>query len=1042
MTKYRLLASILALVFQTISAQNLLNNGDFESGGNGVGFSINSSFYNNINPPYSGTTSPGNYSVTTNPQLMNTGFFLSGGDHTTGSGNMLVVDATTTGGSQRFWRAGNNGEGICNLTVGSTYTFSYWIKSVSIQVTGPASQANIGYQIIGANNITLVSGSATAPLPAAGWQQVVYTFTATNNCVNIELWDNNTAAIGNDFAVDDFSLVGPPLPFTLGYATVSLSCIGSADGAIIGYGAGGNPPYVYSITGPVSANNSTGVFAGLPAGTYTLHILEGADGEITIPNIVLSEPQQLLLNSPTSICQGASTVLSVSGSNSGYQWTSSPVDPDLNTTAASQQVHPTQTTTYTVSSSQSGSRNLVYNSDFSLGNQGFKTQYNWYSPNNPSGAQRAYGIVNNAQSWESGFSACTDHTGNNGLMMVVDGSPQNSGNDRVWTQTVPVQPNQNYTFSYWVQTVALPSPANLEVTINGVSVGIAAAPSVTCQWVNRSYNWNSGSNTVATLVIYDRNTALNGNDFALDDLSFTGPQSTCTRTASVTITVNPTRTPDFPTVLNICSGASVPVLSTTAPNGITGTWVPASISNTSSNMYTFTPDAGQCAEPVQLSVTVNNGQVTPTFATVGPYCAGTILSNPLPNNSQNGITGQWTPSFNNSQTTTYTFTPDAGQCAAPTSVAIVIDPPINPVFTQAGPFCAGENISDPLPLLSENGITGHWEPLFNNLETTNYTFVPDPGQCANTALMTVVINPKATPLFAAVSPICSGGILNPLPTTSLNNISGTWTPAPNNQQTTTYTFTPDADQCAVPNTLEVVVSNDLTPTFDFENVINACYRPVEEGPSAPLPLISNNGISGVWNPPAINYSVPGNTLYTFTPNDSSCSAPFVLSVNITEVPAFIIEAGCVNENFVLSSSVLEMVQDSHFTWYNEQNEIIGTESSVVITNKGTYKVVKEINGCRLEQTITVTNVNCKIPKGISPNDDQLNDFFDLSNLDVKQLKIFNRYGTEVYSKSPYQKEWDGKANNGHYLPDGTYYYLIDFESGKSKTGWVYLIREH
>ena len=172
-TKYLNFLCLTLLFVNVITSQNLLNNGDFESGGNGVGFSINSSFYNNISAPFTGTTFPGNYAITTNPQPMNTNFFISGGDHTTGTGNMLVVDATSTGGAQRFWRAGNNGGGICGLTVGTTYTFSYWIKSVSVQVTNNSTRADIGYQFNNATNITLVAGFSLAPLPSSGWQQVI-----------------------------------------------------------------------------------------------------------------------------------------------------------------------------------------------------------------------------------------------------------------------------------------------------------------------------------------------------------------------------------------------------------------------------------------------------------------------------------------------------------------------------------------------------------------------------------------------------------------------------------------------------------------------------------------------------------------------------------------------------------------------------------------------------------------------------------------------------------------------------------------------------
>lgn len=1041
--KIDILTTILLLCLQSVQGQNLINNGDFESGGNGVGFSINSSFYNNINPPYSGTTSPGNYSVTSNPQPMNTAFFISGGDHTTGTGNMLVVDATSTGGQQRFWRAGNNGGGICNLTVGANYSFHYWIKSVSTQVTGPSNQANIGYQIIGASNITLFAGSPTAPLPADGWQEVVYTFTATNNCVNIELWDNNTVAIGNDFAVDDFALFGPPAPFNLEYSTINPSCVGVSDGSIIGYGSGANPPYTYWITGPVSANNSTGVFTGLPAGTYSLNILEGADGEIHINDIVLSEPQNLTISSPATICQNESTTISVSGSNSGYQWTSNPTDSNLNPTAASQQVSPNQTTVYSVSSNIGSNRNLIFNNDFSQGDKGFVTDYVNYTPNNPTGAQRAYGVVSNAQTWESGLTSFGDHTGSNGLMMVVDGSPQN--NDKVWSQSVPVTPNQNYTFSYWVRTAALPSPANLEVMINGTSIGIDTAPNNTLSWVNRSYTWNSGSNTLANIAIFDRNTVLTGNDFALDDLSFVGPATSCVLTQSVTITVNNQIVPNFPTALTICSGGTVPVLFNTSPNGISGIWSPSVVSNTNSAVYTFTPNSGQCASSVQFSVTVSNGNVVPTFGLIGPFCAGVILTDPpLPLISSNGITGQWSPAFNNQQTTNYTFIPNAGQCATQASLEIVINPNVTPIFSPVGPFCAGENISDPLPLLSENGILGHWIPVFNSNQTTTYTFIPNDGLCAGTTTLEVIINQKKVPTFNPIGPYCSGQIISdPLPHISNEGIAGSWTPAYNNTATTTYTFTPNDGQCAQTTTVEVViVQNNLTPVFSYSPYMTGCYQPITEVPPPLLPDISDNGIFGFWSPAYIDYSILGETVYTFTPLVNTCASNFTFTVNVIEVPDFVVHSDCIDEHLVLSVTLFEVVENSHFTWYNAQNEIIGTDSSVIISEKGTYKVVKEIDGCTKEQLVVVSSANCMIPKGISPNNDTLNDSFDLSNLDVKRLEIYNRYGTEVYAKNHYKKEWTGTDYNDHYLPDGTYFYVIDFNSGKSKTGWVYLIREY
>ena len=85
--------------------------------------------------------------------------------------------------------------------------------------------------------------------------------------------------------------------------------------------------------------------------------------------------------------------------------------------------------------------------------------------------------------------------------------------------------------------------------------------------------------------------------------------------------------------------------------------------------------------------------------------------------------------------------------------------------------------------------------------------------------------------------------------------------------------------------------------------------------------------------------------------------------------------------------------------------------------------------------------SCTIQKGISPNNDGLNDNFDLSGYNVSKLEIFNRYGTVVYSKSGYEDEWYGQSDNGNELPDGTYYYVIDFSDDETKTGWIYINRE-
>jgi hypothetical protein len=280
---------------------------------------------------------------------------------------------------------------------------------------------------------------------------------------------------------------------------------------------------------------------------------------------------------------------------------------------------------------------------------------------------------------------------------------------------------------------------------------------------------------------------------------------TCSKTASTTITVNPNVTPTFTAVDPICAGATLSALPTTSTNGITGTWAPA-LDNTATTTYTFTPTAGQCATTTTLAITVNPN-VAPTFTAVDPICTGATLS-ALPTTSTNGITGTWAPALDNTATTTYTFTPTAGQCATTTTLAITVNPIVNPTFTAVDPICAGATLSA-LPTTSTNGITGTWTPALDNTATTTYTFTPTAGQCATTTTLEITVNPIVTSTFNQVAAICAGDTFT-LPTTSLQGVTGTWSPAISNTSTTAYTFTPTSGQCATTATMTVTVGGTST----------------------------------------------------------------------------------------------------------------------------------------------------------------------------------------------------------------------------------------
>ena len=201
-------------------------------------------------------------------------------------------------------------------------------------------------------------------------------------------------------------------------------------------------------------------------------------------------------------------------------------------------------------------------------------------------------------------------------------------------------------------------------------------------------------------------------------------------------------------------------------------------------------------------LTVNvNAQAAPSFTPISAICSGDALS--LPTTSTNAISGSWSPAIDNTTTTTYTFTPDGGQCATSQDLTVNVNAQTTPSFIPIAAICSGDALS--LPATSTNSISGSWSPAVDNTSTTTYTFTPDVGQCASTETMTIDVNAQTAPIFTPIAAICSGDALS-LPTTSTNAISGSWSPAIDNTTTTTYTFTPDVGQCASTETMTIDVN--------------------------------------------------------------------------------------------------------------------------------------------------------------------------------------------------------------------------------------------
>jgi gliding motility-associated-like protein len=167
-------------------SQNLIINGDFESGNTGFTTDYVYSSPNPLQPP-------GHYTVGT----FVSNYWWSGcTDHTTGSGNMLLVDGAD--GSNGVPIGANVWCQSVNVLPNRDYVFSTWLTNLN--TTGSTSQLRL---LINGIPIGPVQNTPLAPCQ---WNQFYVLWNSANHTTaNICITETSGAQPGNDFALDDIS---------------------------------------------------------------------------------------------------------------------------------------------------------------------------------------------------------------------------------------------------------------------------------------------------------------------------------------------------------------------------------------------------------------------------------------------------------------------------------------------------------------------------------------------------------------------------------------------------------------------------------------------------------------------------------------------------------------------------------------------------------------------------------------------------------------------------------------------------------------------
>jgi gliding motility-associated-like protein len=488
------------------------------------------------------------------------------------------------------------------------------------------------------------------------------------------------------------------------------------------------------------------------------------------------------------------------------------------------------------------------------------------------------------------------------------------------------------------------------------------------------------------------------------------------------------------------------------------------ISVNQAGTYTVVVNNNGCTATMSCTISITPPSVVPTFDPIVNICQDQSVPS-LPTSSTNAtpITGSWDPLTIDSSvagTVTYTFTPDAGQCAVSSSMDITIDAPsITVSFTQIPDIC--QDLTAPtLPTTSNEGVTGTWSPSTIDtsvIGTVTYGFTPDGGQCAVGNTMNITIDaPSIVPAFDPIVNICQDQSVPSLPTSSANAtpIVGTWSPATIDSsvvETVTYTFTPDGGQCAITTTLDVTIiaTPPVQEIADVERCENDAYILLDLTIANNSYYTETGGPSGSGTMLPFGYAVTSTqTIYVYASNGTppnNCTNESSFTVTVIDSPVVALDGGCENNVYTINASI-SSGSFVTYSWTGPSGAIDQTGSSITVNVDGEYTCLATTtlsNGSSCSSDATVFAANgtlCVVQKGISPNGDGSNDYLDLTGLNVKKLEIFNRYGKKVYSYSNYTNQWYGQSDNGNELPTGTYYFVMERDNVEAKSGWIYINR--
>lgn len=943
------------------------------------------------------------------------------------------------------------------------------------------------------DNILLTANGGTAYAWAGpnGFNSAVQNPTITN--ATTVMSGNYTVTVTSGFGCVNTGVASAsviPLP-TVSVAGTQTMCSQNLNGSINSVLINGNGAnsYVWSLPAnfvgsPSLTNPSFTLFPPLTVVQAVAQLSVVGTGAYGCTNTAVYDvtvvPNPTIVPAPatTSVCQGVSANLSVSGAST-YTWAPSA---SLNTNIGSAVIsNATVTTVYNIIGTDQGCNSatesatvLVVPNPTVILSPGVPTLCIGQSINlTAAGASSYTWFPGTALSTTVGSAVVANPSVT--LTYSVLGEQSTCTNVAAITVTVNQLPTIIVTAS---------SPTMCMNSFNGSpnSITFTASGASTYTWggfSGMSSNSTNGNTMIGTSIL--QSATASGTVLGFD--------GSCYNVASFNVAGIPNPI-IAATSASMCEGTSVMISASGATNY---TWSPAAnLSSSTGASVTASPNTtsvfnvfgnvGGCNSSTESStVTVVQNPilmispVTPTIcegASIGLTAFGAVDYTWTPSNTLSSPNGNFVIA-SPLTTTNYTLIGSAATCTSQMVRQVKVTPLPNLFVTATKTvLCIGDKVT-----INANGSSTYtWLPLANFSDpyanqvtisptlTSNYYLIGNNGPCTTTLTVPIeVLKMPVLQLSTSLQKICHG---NNTSIVASGALSYTWAPEVNmthvNQNVAVVTPSASTNYtvmginqigtvtCMMTKEIMIEVVPQVTAAVNYS--VAVCQGEsvkLQAGGSdtyvwAPSTGLSNTTIANPYASP-----VQTTTYTVFVSNGGYCGSSATVLVKVNPQPT--VDAGPDMRFNIDEPMYLNARGTGTLTWIMGDGILCKDcpDSQIMPTSSGCYKIqAVTAAGCKAidEVCIEVTNdFAIYIPNIFTPNYDGLNDVFLVYGTGITKLEmnIFDRWGEKLFTSNDQKKGWDG-TSKGLECKDDVYTYLVNYTTmdGKkhTKTGHVTILK--